>query len=95
MENETVKLEQEPTLEMDVSDAIQKLAETMVSIAREQGILRQMLTQIIEERKQIADLVTAQDVQIKLLAKLQTSDHAAIEVLMASRGNGMGDSLAN
>jgi len=62
----------------------------MVLIAREQELSRQMLTQIMKERKEILDLVTAQDARIKALAALQTSDHTAIEVLMASQGNGMG-----
>ncbi len=77
-------------LQSIVTQAFTSLMETMLSMRREMETQRGMVNQIIAERGQMVDLVQRLSDQVVALTQLQDSDHAAVEVLLASRQNGMG-----
>jgi hypothetical protein len=73
-------------LESTVTQAFQSMAETMLGMRRQMEVTDGMLKQILAERRQLVDLVTRLSDQVQTFAKLQDSDHAAVEVLMMSQG---------
>jgi hypothetical protein len=77
-------------LKLLVTNAFRSMAQTMLSMRRQMEATDGMLKQIIEERSQLVDLVTHLSGQVQTFAKLQDSDHSAIEVLLMSQGTPKG-----
>jgi hypothetical protein len=77
-------------LKLIVMNAFKSMGTTMLQMSRQMEADRETLKRVLVERSELVDLLTRLTEQMKAFTQLQDSDHAAIEVLMASRENGMG-----
>jgi hypothetical protein len=77
-------------LESAVMKAFLSIGETMLGMRRQMEVTDGMLKEILAERAQLVDLVTRLSGQVQTFAKLQDSDHSAIEVLLMSQGTPKG-----
>jgi hypothetical protein len=78
MADETVKAEQ-PSFLIDVAESIERLANAMVSIAKEQELARKLLEEILAERKAIVDLVNGFEARVKALESLVEIHHRILK----------------